>query len=557
MSEHNQVSRSLLTPMKFLERTAEVYSDKVAVIDDRRRITYAEFASRVYCLASALQSRGLAVGDRVAILSPNAQAMLEAHFGIPLIGGVLVAINTRLAADEIVFILDHSGARYLLVDTRLAPLVESISNLPADLERIITIDAAIGGNAEAGAAGGAAAGEADVAADATVEVERYEDLLSLGRSDPIEARVDDEEQMISINYTSGTTGRPKGVMYSHRGAYLNAVGEIVEMQLSYESVYLWTLPMFHCNGWCFPWAVTAVGATHVCLPKIDPAVVWDLIEREEVSHFNGAPVVISALLNHSARPQRLDRPLTIAVAAAPPSPTLIEQMRQLNAKVVHVYGLTETYGPHTVCAPQPAWEALTADEKARLFARQGVSYAVTEPVRVVDEAMNDVPADGKTMGEVVMRGNNVMQGYFNDPEATAKAFRGGWFHSGDLAVLHPDGYIELRDRNKDVIISGGENISSIEVEQVLYRHPKVLEVAVIGIPHEKWGETPKAFVTLRRKARVGEQELIDFCREYLAHFKCPTAIEFTELPKTSTGKIQKFVLREKEWGNDSTRIRGA
>ena len=363
--------------------------------------------------------------------------------------------------------------------------------------------------------------------------------------------------MISINYTSGTTGKPKGVMYSHRGAYINALGEVVETTLTSEAVYLWTLPMFHCNGWCFPWGVTAAGGTHVCLRQVEPELVWSLVAEHGVTHFNGAPVILIALLNHPSRPEKLDRPLTVTTAGAPPSPTLIDQMETLGAKIIHVYGLTETYGPHTVCAAQPAWKNLSIGEQARLKARQGVAYTIADDVRVVDENMIDVAADGETMGEVLMRGNNVMIGYYQDLQATSDAFRGGWFHSGDLAVMHPDGYIELRDRNKDIIISGGENISSIEIEQTLYRHPAVLEVAVIAIPHNKWGETPKAFVTLKEGMEADAQELIAFCRDQTAHFKCPTAIEFTALPKTSTGKIQKFVLREKEWKGSEHRIKGA
>jgi len=331
---------------------------------------------------------------------------------------------------------------------------------------------------------------------------------------------------------------------------------MLETNLTAQSVYLWTLPMFHCNGWCFTWAVTAAGGTHICMRRMDPAVSWQLVTQHQVTHFNGAPVVLSSLLAEPTRPQRLETSLTICTGGAPPSPTLIEQMEALGARLIHIYGLTETYGPHTVCAVQPGWQQLTLTERARQMARQGVNYVATDPVRVVDEDMNDVPNDGETMGEVVMQGNNVMLGYFNEPEATAKAFRGGWFHSGDLAVMHADGYIELRDRGKDIIISGGENISSIEVEQILYRHPAVREVAVIGVPHEKWGETPKAFVAVKEGQTLSEDELISFCRDNLSHFKCPTSVEFTELPKTSTGKVQKYALREKEWQGHDQRIQG-
>ncbi|HEX5396920.1 MAG TPA: AMP-binding protein, partial [Candidatus Limnocylindria bacterium] len=363
----------------------------------------------------------------------------------------------------------------------------------------------------------------------------------------------DEEETISINYTSGTTGRPKGVQYTYRGAYLNALAEVIHAGLSAESVYLWTLPMFHCNGWCFPWAVTAVAARHVTIRAVSPEVVWDLIDTEGVTHYNGAPTLQLMIINHPAA-HRVDTPVTVMVAAAPPSPTLFARMNELNLRVVHVYGLTETYGPATVCPEPEAWRDLPAEEQARRRARQGQAYISCDLVRVVDEQMRDVPRDAATMGEVVMRGNNVMSGYFEDEAATRRAFRGGWFHSGDLAIWHPDGTIELRDRGKDIIISGGENISSIEVEQALAAHPAVLECAVIGIPHEHWGERPKAFVTLKEGAGATERELIDFSRERLAHYKCPDAIEFGPLPKTSTGKVQKFVLREREWAGRDTRI---
>ena len=359
-----------------------------------------------------------------------------------------------------------------------------------------------------------------------------------------------------MNYTSGTTGDPKGVVFHHRGAYLNAISNNLCWDMTAHPIYLWTLPMFHCNGWCFTWGVTAIGGTHVCLRKFEPAEVWPLVEKESITHFNGAPVVLIALLNDPGRPQQLNRPLTITTAGAPPSPTLIENMQAMGAEIIHVYGLTETYGPITICAPQRGWALKSSEEQGKLLARQGVAYMMSDPIRVVDEEMNDVPRDGESLGEVVMIGNNVMKSYYNDPEATATAFRGGYFHSGVVAVWHSDGYIELRDRSKDVIISGGENISSIEVEQVIYRHPAVLECAVIGVPHEKWGETPKAFVTLKPGESLTEQSLIDFCREHIAHFKAPTAIEFMDLPKTSTGKIQKYVLRDKEWGGSEKKIQG-
>jgi fatty-acyl-CoA synthase len=517
-----KVYRHELNPVDFLRRSAAVFPDKVAVVHGERGYTYRELEERAIRLARGLRAAGLEKGDRVAFLSPNTPALLEAHFGVPAAGGVLVALNTRLVAGEIAFILEHSGARFLFVDHELEHLVVG--------REAVRIDDS---------------GEPD---------DPYERFLLTG-SDSIESlpAPEDEEDVISLNYTSGTTGRQKGVMYTYRGAYLNALGEVLETGMRYDTVYLWTLPMFHCNGWCFPWAVTAVAGTHVCLRRVDPEIVWELFEREGVTHYNGAPTVHIALVNHP-KARRLERQVTVTVAGAPPSPTLLAQLRALNFRPVHVYGLTETYGPHTVCEWHAAWEGLPAEEQARLLARQGVAYVHAVDLRVADDAMADVPRDASTMGEVLMRGNNVAKGYFEQPDATAESFRGGWFHSGDLAVWHPDGYIELRDRAKDVIISGGENISTIEVEQAIVKHPAVLECAVIAIPHERWGERPKAFVTLKPDAVLGERELIDFCREHLAHFKCPDAVEFGELPKTSTGMIHKFVLREREWAGYEKRV---
>lgn len=444
--------------------------------------------------------------------------MIEAHFAVNLAGGILVSMNTRLSAGEIEYILNHSGATFLFSDTELGQVIRGVHPALETVKHTIDIHDADGFEPLSGT--------------------DYESFLAQGSPEPLEWVVEDEDESITINYTSGTTGRPKGVVYTHRGAYLNAINEALETHMRPDCVYLWTLPMFHCNGWCFLWAATAVGGTHVCLRKFEPAVVWPLIAEHGVTHFNGAPVVLIALLNEPGRPDKLDQPLVITTAGAPPSPTLIEQIRALGAEISHVCGLTETYGPTTVCATQPDWPESSPGELGKLLARQGVAYVMSEPVRVVDEQMNDVPRDGETLGEVVMTGNIVMKGYYADPEATETAFRGGYFHSGDVAVWHPDGYIELRDRSKDVIISGGENISSIEVEQVIYRHPAVFECAVIGIPHEKWGESPKAFITLKPSETATEQEVIDFCRENIAHFKCPTAVDFIDLPKTSTGKYR-------------------
>jgi fatty-acyl-CoA synthase len=524
-SAASRVFRTELNPVDFLERAAYVYPEKIAVVDGERRHPYRRLAERSWRLANALRSAGLCKGDRVATLLFNSAPMLEAHFGVPAAGGILVAINNRLAGAEVGYILAHSGARFLLVDPELEPLVAT--QTPAD----VTVVRCGSGHAE----------------------DRYEQFLAAASAEMPDSWLEDEEETISINYTSGTTGQPKGVQYTYRGAYLNALSEVIVAGMSPESVYLWTLPMFHCNGWCFPWAVTAVAATHVALRAVDPDDVWRLIDEEGVTHYNGAPTVQQMIVNHP-KAHRLEQQVTAMVAASPPSPTLLARMAELNFRIVHVYGLTETYGPITVCPTQQGWPALPVEQRARLLARQGQAYPSADLIRVVDSDMRDIPQDAETMGEVVMRGNNVMSGYFADEGATEKAFRGGWFHSGDLAVWHPDGNIELRDRSKDIIISGGENISSIEVEQTICAHPAVLECAVIGVPHERWGERPKAFVTLRDGARADAGEIVAFCRERLAHYKCPDEVEFGPLPKTSTGKVQKFALREREWGGRETRV---
>jgi fatty-acyl-CoA synthase len=520
------VFRTELNPVDFLHRAAYMYPDKVAVVHGERRYSYRQLAERSWRLANALRSAGLDKGDRVATLLFNSPAMLEAHFGVPAAGGILVAVNHRLAGAEIGYILQHSGARFLLLDTELETLAGQ-----AGLDGVTVIRCA----------------------DTGEPGDPYEELLAGASPERPTSWLEHEEETISVNYTSGTTGRPKGVQFTYRGAYLNALSEVIVAGMSADSAYLWTLPMFHCNGWCFPWAVTAVAARHVTMRAVDPQRVWELIDGEGVTHYNGAPTVQLMILNHPLA-HRLDRPVTAMVAAAPPSPRLFARMSELNFRVVHVYGLTETYGPVTVCPEQEAWHELPLAERARYLARQGQAYISSDLVRVVDDQMNDVPQDGATMGEVVMRGNNVMSGYFHDEAATSKAFAGGWFHSGDLAVWHPDGNIELRDRGKDIIISGGENISSIEVEQTITAHPAVLECAVIGMPDPRWGERPKAFVTLNEGAAATPEEIIAFCRDHLAHYKCPAAVEFGPLPKTSTGKIQKFVLREREWAGQDKRI---
>ena len=503
------VHLSPLTPLAFLERSTAAFPDRVAVVDGDLQLTWAEFRERARRLACALQAHGIEHGDRVAFLAPNGHELLEAHFGVPWSGGVLVAVNTRLMPEEIGYILEHSGARLLVVDPALEHLV------PDETQ------------AEVLHCGGS-----------------YEDLLAAAPAGEPEPRLETEDDTISINYTSGTTGRPKGVMYTHRGAYLNAIAEMHHARIDSRSVYLWTLPMFHCNGWCFTWGVTAAAATHVCLRKLEPPAVWQLFDEAGVTHMCGAPTVLVMLgADDAAHP--LERPIVVTTAGAPPPPAVIARTEALGFSINHVYGLTETYGPITICEWNPAWDDLDAADRARLKARQGLQVVTADAVRVLDAEMRDVPADAETMGEVVMKGNNVMKGYFADQEATAAAFRGGWFHSGDLAVMHPDGYIEIRDRAKDIIISGGENISTVEVEKVLVSHPDVLEAAVVAMPDEKWGERPKAYVSLRADSTLTEPELIAFARETLPGFKAPSAVEFGELPKTSTGKVKKYELRER------------
>jgi fatty-acyl-CoA synthase len=521
-----QINLRPFSPFDFLTRSAAIYREKIAVIDGDVRRTYPQMLDRVYRFAHVLHSLGVKNGERVAFIAKNESPLLEAHYAVPLAGGVLCAINIRLMANEIEYILGHCGASVVVCDAEFGHLLE---NVPAHVKRI-----SIGG-------------------DGTHD--EFEHLLARASNEPIENAVEDEDATICINYTSGTTGMPKGVMYTHRGAAMGAIAEIYTSNIRPESVYLWTLPMFHCNGWCYTWGVTAAGATHVCLPKVDYEKIDGLIAGEGVTHLCGAPTVLIGIANHPGV-KKFERLLQVTTAGAPPSPTTIAQMEALNANVTHVYGLTETYGPFTVCAWQSQWDSRSGEERAKLKSRQGFPMVLfpVEDLRVVDSEMNDVARDGTTQGEVVMRGNGVMKGYYNDPEATIKAFRGGFFHSGDVGVWHPDGYIELTDRAKDIIISGGENISTIQVEKVILEHPSVLECAVVAAPDPKWGEVPKAFVTLKLDAALSEEELIAFCRERLPGFKTPKAITFGDLPKTSTGKIQKFILREREWKGKERRI---
>jgi fatty-acyl-CoA synthase len=514
-----------LTPLAFLGRSAAVFPGKPAVVYGERRLTYAELAAEVTRVAHALRGSGVRPGDRVAYLLPNVPEMLVAHFAVPLADAVLVAINTRLSTPEVRHILDHSGARLAVVDAALYPVVGRVAGQLETVEEIITVvDAAAPG-------------------DGTGSGILYDDLLARGDGPVLPWAVGDEDATISLNYTSGTTGQPKGVMYTHRGAYLNAFGEVVHSGFTADTVYLWTLPMFHCNGWCTPWAVTAVGGTHVCLREVRGDTIWKLISEHRVTHLNAAPTVLITIMR-AAEATTLDRPVTVTTAGAPPSPTTILQMERMGFRIVHVYGLTETYGPYAVNQYQSGWDTLEPEERARRQARQGVAMVCADPLRVVDAEMNDVPADGATMGEIVMRGNNVMKGYYRDPEGTEKAFAGGWFHSGDLGVLHPDGYVELRDRAKDIVISGGENISTVEVEQALIAHPAVVEAAVVGVPDEEWGERPRAFVVLTEEGAATAEELIEHVRGRIARYKAPDAVEFVaELPKTATGKVQKYALR--------------
>jgi fatty-acyl-CoA synthase len=518
-----------LSPLSFLARAAAIYPDKTAIVHGAQRVSYAEFYRRSRRLADALRRHGVGVGDAVAIMAPNIPPMLEAHYGVAMAGGVLNALNYRLDARSIAFILDHGGAKVVLTDREFSTVMSEALALTASRPLVIDID-------DPAYRGGAPIGAMD-----------YEAFLATGDSAAPWSLPDDEWQAIALGYTSGTTGNPKGVVTHHRGAFLNAMGNAIAFSLRADSVYLWTLPMFHCNGWTYTWAVTAVCGTHVCLRRVEPGAIFAAIAEHRVTHLCGAPIVLTMLIHApEAAKRRFDHVVEVATGGAAPPSAVIAGMERMGFRVTHLYGLTECYGPATLCAWQEGWDTLPLDERAALMARQGVRYPTLDGVRIVDPAtMADMPADGATLGELVLRGNTVMKGYLKNPEASAAAFAGGWFHTGDLGVMHPDGYAEIKDRAKDIIISGGENISSLEVEEVLYRHPAIMEAAVVARPDATWGETPCAFITLKPGGTASADEVTAWCRANLAHFKVPRTIVFGPLPKTSTGKIQKFVLREK------------
>jgi len=519
-----------LSPLSFVERTARVYRDRLAVIHGDRRYTWSETYARARRLAHALMKRGIGKGDTVAIMGANTPETYEAHFGVPMAGAVLNTLNIRLDATTISFILDHGGARVLLTDKEFSPTIKEALEKCASPPLVIDIDDAL-------APGGSLIGEMT-----------YEEFIQTGDPEFNWQLPENEWQALSLNYTSGTTGNPKGVVYSHRGAYINAIGNAMAWNLTQGPIYLWTLPMFHCNGWCFPWTIAAYGGSNVCLRNVSAKGIYDAIAEHNVDHFCGAPIVLGMIVNATKEEiKSFDYTVEVMTAGAPPPAVILQSISDAGFRVTHAYGLTETYGPATVCAWQDDWDHLPDREKAAKNARQGVNYAVLDKLDVIDpKTMKPVPADGKTMGEVMFRGNNVMKGYLKNREATEDAMADGWFHSGDLGVMHPDGYIQLKDRSKDIIISGGENISSIEVENTLYMHPDVLAAAVVAKQDEKWGETPCAFIELKPESnKVTEEQIIEFCRDNLAHFKCPRHVIFGELPKTSTGKIQKFVLRKR------------
>lgn len=535
VSAYNELPRTpanfvALSPLRYLERAAYIYPDQASIIHGNRQISWKQTYQRCRQFASQLQQLGIVKNDTVSVLLPNVPAMIEAHFAVPMAGAVLNTLNTRLDAKTIAFMLEHAETKVLLVDPEFVNLArEALSLIPN--QHIIVIDVA----------------------DEEYEGENqflgsfeYEEWLAQGDANFEWQLPEDEWDAISLNYTSGTTGNPKGVVYHHRGAYLNAASNILACGMKPRAVYLWTLPLFHCNGWCFAWSIAASGGTNICLRKVDPKLVMQLIAKHKVDYFCGAPIVLSMIINLPKEKQpSIEHHVEVMVAGAAPPVAVIEGMRNIGINVNHVYGLTETYGPSALCASQAGWSDLSITEQAQLHSRQGVPYPLQDSMRVLDpETMQPVPNDGETMGEIMFRGNIVMKGYLKNPKATEEAFAGGWFHTGDLAVCHPDGYAKITDRSKDIIISGGENISSLEVEDVLYKHPAVLTAAVVAKPDERWQEVPCAFIELKTGASVTPEEIIEHCQKELARFKVPKDVVITEIPKTSTGKLQKFILRE-------------
>jgi fatty-acyl-CoA synthase len=525
----NAANYTPLSPLSFIARSAAVYPRRVAVVHGDVRLTWAEVYARSRRLASALRLQGIGEGDTVATMLPNVPAMVEAHFGVPMTGAVLNTLNTRLDAEAIAFMLDHGEAKVLLGDREFAATIEKALTLVSKKPLVIDVE-------DATYVGGGPLGELD-----------YEKFIAGGDANFDWCLPDDEWNAISLNYTSGTTGNPKGVVYHHRGAYLNAVSNMLSWGMAPHPVYLWTLPMFHCNGWCFPWTIAAAAGTNICLRRVEAQAVFDSIRAHKVTHYCGAPIVHNLLLNAPvAMKQGIGHVVHCLVAGAAPPVAVIEGMEKMGFNLTHVYGLTETYGPAAVCAKHEDWDALPVEQRAELNGRQGVAYHLQQGMGVMNpETMQPVPADGETMGEIMFRGNITMKGYLKNEKATNEAFAGGWFHSGDLAVMQPDGYVKIKDRSKDIIISGGENISSLEIEDALYRHPAVLAAAVVAMPDAKWGEAPCAFVELKEGAAPTEQEIVEHCRTRMARFKVPKRVVFGPLPKTSTGKIQKFVLRER------------
>ena len=525
----NSANFEALTPLSFVERTATIYPEYVAVVYNDLRLTWGETYARMKRLGSGLAARGIGKDDTVSVIAANIPEMFEAHFGVPMCGAVLNTVNTRLDAEAIAFILNHAEAKAVLVDPEFSEVVGTAIKMTGrdDMLVVDIEDATFDGGTRVGSL-------------------TYEELLAEGTEDYDFVLPGNEWDAISLNYTSGTTGDPKGVVYHHRGAALNALSNIVTWGMGHHSRYLWTLPMFHCNGWCFPWTIAANAGVCVCLRAVRAEPIYQLIRDEKVTHFCGAPIVLNMLANAPDELKDFSHEVKVMTAGASPPAAVIANMENMGIEVTHVYGLTETYGPSVVCAWKGGWDEKSTDEKAKLKARQGVKNVALSALMVADpDTLEPMPNDGESMGEIFMRGNNVMKGYLKNPSATSKSFKGGWFASGDLGVMHPDGYVELKDRSKDIIISGGENISSVEVEDVLYKHPAVMEAAVVARPDEKWGETPCAFVALKPGKDATAEEIIAYCRENMARFKVPKTVVFGELPKTSTGKVQKFVLRDR------------